>query len=400
MRFIVNMQSLLSNNAFLITVAIIFAVVIVAAFILVSKLIISKSINSLKFKDLQIDFTNYTQVKQNGENESLERFRSLLLKQLLFTQEFVNRFQPLISTFVSVAKSWDEKTLTTDDRVIKYPSLKYIDESLKRFRDLIRNTQFNYVINWDNPIYDKVNSGYRKYFIENLGNNIKNMNLANPNILDDCKKQLPTIDIEDLPFILKDFPKILNSIENIINKNFEIILSDVKASAQINDTDITLLKSYLDKLQNYVSILDERETSESLRYDYAMDVANSMYESLLYWNERSPIVLQTETQSILYIIYQNLSLWLIRNDLPLSLMKLEQYLNTHTQNLVSKINEETIKQFPRFSDKMWEESLSKMKISDINIGNYFKESLREWITGVQQIRFGTNIFLGMNDFKQ
>ena len=92
-------------------------------------------------------------------------------------------------------------------------------------------------------------------------------------------------------------------------------------------------------------------------------------------------------------------MWLIRNDLPLSQVKLEQYLDTHVENLVAKINEEVVKQMPEFNQKMWEEALLKMKISDIDINNYFRSNIRNWLTGVQQVRFNTDIFLGMDDWK-
>ena len=130
-----------------------------------------KRISKLKYKDVQIDFTNFKDVKKNGETDHIEKFRMLLLKQLLFTQEFVNRFQPLLSTLVYTCKKNEENQLTE-----KYPSLKNSEMALQRFRDLLRNSKFDYVINWDCPIYDKVGSGFRDNYIQNIGRQKDKMN--------------------------------------------------------------------------------------------------------------------------------------------------------------------------------------------------------------------------------
>ena len=390
----------------LVTVGILATVLIIGAFILVAKLVISKSITQLKYKDFEIDFTNVNDVRENGEGQGVEKLRALLLKELLFTQEFVNRFQPLISTFISINKKWDECAIELVNEDPKYPSLKYIDESLERFRDLIRNSHFNYVINWDCPIYDKVDSGYRDYFIRNIGYKSKLVNTFTPNLIDDCNKQTPTIDMKETP-ILASYSETKDKLERILN-DIKVLMNSKDNNENLEELDsvdkldktriIDHLDSCIDKLQKYISRLHDKEDMMSLRYDYAMDIANSMYESLLYWNEKSPRIMQSETSTLLYVIYKELSLWLIRNDLPLSQIKLEQYLNTHSQNLVSKINEEVIKQLPRFNQKMWEQSLKEMNISDININNYFRNNIRDWIVGVQQVRFGVDIFLGTDDY--
>lgn len=374
--------------------------------IFIGKLILNKAISTLKYKDIEIDFTDFKGIKENGEGESAEKLRLLLLKQLLFTQEFVNRFQPLISTFVEISKKWDEKTQFGDSEH-KYPSLKYIDESLKRFRDLIRNSHFNYVINWECPIYDKVNSGYREYYIQNIGAN--SIKVGTPNLIEDCSKKSPSIDTRELP-ILDGYAETKSNIDQIIKhlKNLFIQINrdgdsvEFLETADQSDLDPTIfdrLSHNLEDLNKFITMQHDREDYLSRKYDYAMDIANTMYESLLYWNDRTPRIIQSETSSILYIIYQNLSMWLIRNDLPLSQVKLEQYLDTHVENLVAKINEEVVKQMPGFNQKMWEEALLKMKISDIDINNYFRSNIRNWLTGVQQVRFNTDIFLGMDDWK-
>ena len=374
--------------------------------IFIGKLILNKAISTLKYKDIEIDFTDFKGIKENGEGESAEKLRLLLLKQLLFTQEFVNRFQPLISTFVEISKKWDEKTQFGDSEY-KYPSLKYIDESLKRFRDLIRNSHFNYVINWECPIYDKVNSGYREYYIQNIGAN--SIKVGTPNLIKDCSKKSPSIDTRELP-ILDGYAETKSNIDQIINhlRNLFIQINrdgdsvEFLKTADQADLDPTIfdrLSHNLEDLNKFITMQHDREDYLSRKYDYAMDIANTMYESLLYWNDRTPRIIQSETSSILYIIYQNLSMWLIRNDLPLSQVKLEQYLDTHVENLVAKINEEVVKQMPEFNQKMWEEALLKMKISDIDINKYFRSNIRNWLTGVQQVRFNTDIFLGMDDWK-
>ena len=374
--------------------------------IFIGKLILNKAISTLKYKDIEIDFTDFKGIKENGEGESAEKLRLLLLKQLLFTQEFVNRFQPLISTFVEISKKWDEKTQFGDSEH-KYPSLKYIDESLKRFRDLIRNSHFNYVINWECPIYDKVNSGYREYYIQNIGAN--SIKVGTPNLIEDCSKKSPSIDARELPILdgyaetKSNIDQIINHLRNLfiqINKDGESVeFLETADQADLDPTIFDRLSHNLEDLNKFITMQHDREDYLSRKYDYAMDIANTMYESLLYWNDRTPRIIQSETSSILYIIYQNLSMWLIRNDLPLSQVKLEQYLDTHVENLVAKINEEVVKQMPGFNQKMWEEALLKMKISDIDINNYFRSNIRNWLTGVQQVRFNTDIFLGMDDWK-
>lgn len=379
-------------------------ILIIGAFILVSKLVISKSISQLKYKDFEIDFTNYKSIKERGEGDSAEKIRALLLKQLLFTQEFVNRFQPLVASFVNISKKWDENIYSDDrDKELKYPTLKFSEDALKRFRDLLRNTKFDYVINWDCPIYDKVNSGYRESFIANFGHT-NSKKLYIPNLISDCSNNSPTIDIKETN-ILSDY----SATKTALNEYIEIIDKLLSKSDQ-NDNDVTDLISYsndslsglkscIKNYERYIGLQNDKETILISRYNYAMDIGNTLYESLLFWNEKTPRILQSETAAILYIIYQHLSLWLIRNDLPLSQVKLEQYLDAHTKNLVAKINEEIIKEFPRFNSIMWEQALESINETDNNVNNYFRNAIKDWIIGVQQVRFGINIFIGNEDFK-
>lgn len=392
------MQNLNIAQLLIIVGGIIIALIILVPIVLK---ILEKRIGQIKFKDLEIDFNNFEKVKDKGESASTELFRSLLLKQLLFTQEFVNRFQPLIATFVRVSKKWDMNIIETKQEV-KYPSLKHSKESLERFRDILRNTKFDYVINWDCPIYDKVNSGYRQSYIDSLGTENK-LNITIPNLIEDCTKQIPSIDIQEHN-VLSGYDKINELTNRYINELSEMIENGTTndSSSVEKDNDIHKLmnlKNCIKELNTYIFEQYDRLEVLKNRFDYAMDMGNTMYESLLFWNEKLPCIEQSETSAILYIIYQNLSLWLIRNDLPLSQVKLDQYLDTHAPNLVSKINEEVIKQMPRFEQKMWEESLKEIGISDNNINNFFRDNLKRWIIGVQQVRFGKNIFIGTEDYE-
>lgn len=386
---------------------------IIGAFLLISKLVISKSITQLKFKDFEIDFTDYKKIKENGEGNNAEKFRALVLKQLLFTQEFVNRFQPLVASFVNISKKWDESLCSDEnDKELKYPTLKFSGDALKRFRDLLRNTKFDYVINWDCPIYDKVNSGYRENYIANLGhleNHIVNSNIYIPNLINDCSSNSPTIDIKETS-ILSDYSNTKIALEEYVTIMDKLLRTPKSVSEQdANDTeyltnlysaDILLgLKTCIKNYEKYISLQNDKENILISRYNYAMDICNTLYESLLFWNEKTPRILQSETAAILYIIYQHLSLWLIRNDLPLSQVKLEQYLDAHAKNLVAKINEEVIKEFPRFNSIMWEQALDSIHETDDDVNHYFRNAIRDWIIGVQQVRFGINIFIGNEDFK-
>lgn len=392
-------------------ILILIPLILVGVGIFLWKLIVNKSIANLKYKDFQIDFTNFKDIKEHGEGNDAEKFRALLLKQLLFTQEFVNRLQPLISSFVSISKKWDENLIKDEtDTDIKYPSLKYSSDALKRFRDLLRNTKFDYVINWNCPIYDKVNSGYRDTFIANLGHSDYTLSSSGdklyiPSLIDDCTKNNPTIDIKEASAfngyseIKQSIHECLENLNGLPRSKDEIDDSLEDIGDYPDECVIAKLKSNVDKLEKIALAQYDRETILSSRYNYAMDIGNTMYESLLFWNEKTPRILQSETSAILYIIYQHLSLWLIRNDLPLSQVKLDQYLDAHSNNLVAKINEEVIKEFPRFNLKMWEQALQAIKETDIDVHHYFRKAIKDWIIGVQQVRFGINIFIGNEDFK-
>ena len=43
--------------------------------IFIGKLILNKAISTLKYKDIEIDFTDFKGIKENGEGESAEKLR-------------------------------------------------------------------------------------------------------------------------------------------------------------------------------------------------------------------------------------------------------------------------------------------------------------------------------------
>ena len=187
----------------------------------------------------------------------------------------------------------------------------------------------------------------------------------------------------------------LNDLENIVNNHIDTEFDAIETDSS---RTLTQLKDHIASVEEYIGKLRDKETLLNNRYNYTMDISNSLYESILYWNEKTPSILSSQTSALLFVLYQDLSTWLIRNDLPLSQIKLEQYLDIHSENLVARLNEELLKQIPNFRKSIWKKALEEIGETDLNVNNYFRLGLKDWITGVQQVRFGLNIFIGTEDY--
>ena len=340
-----------------ITIIIISTITIISCHDLINnkKLFIKK----MKVGKAQFDFndvTDFEAMKQsNGkENSNYEQFRFLLTKQVNYSNEFVKRFYKII---YELYKYGIEKTKQNKIKNATC-SLQYMDQAVERWKQYVKQHKLIKVIDWNNPLNDK----------QNIPSEYKLNLLNNPKM---------------------SFEYIQNN-ENWINElkeNYEItkLSNDVENSDNINASNKNI------SINNHKLSLNEKE--------YLSDLCYVMNESLLFFNNKIPEILNDETQCTLNAINHHLVELLLRNNIPISQTKLKDYVEITAKNIKATIHEDIIKHRPYYESSDFENVLLQLNIKS-TIDSFIEDSITNWIIGIQTIRFGKNIFISNTDYSE
>lgn len=357
------------------------------------KIIKNGYIKNLNVGKSTLNFTNAEKLKEiektsgksTGESDEFQSIRLTLLKQYLYTIEFCKSFHTVLYRFCKIA--FEECQHSND-----YPNLNHLQEALEMHKEFARERTLRKIINWNDPLsssegipteyyYNKLYSSNPPYGLDYRRNKKLEEKIESDNELKQTFEDL-TIAKNHIIGLFKKDSELLYLKEDNSKRYYKIPEERINNSVEIINS---IFENLRDKKQHF----DEDYSPKDK--EFLADIADTFSTCLRFWNNKVPRILDEETNMLIKKIEETLLEYWLRNDIPLTLTQLDNYVNTHATNLRSIIGQCARSIFPEY-DIMWFEQALYDTYGNKNIDEFMEKSLTDYIRGLQIVRFNKNIF--------
>lgn len=357
------------------------------------KIIKNGYVKNLSVGKSTLNFTNAEKLKEiektsgksTGESDEFQSIRLTLLKQYLYTIEFCKSFHTVLYKFCSIAY---ESSQHSD----KYPNLNHLQESLEMHKEFSRERTLKKIINWNDPLssadgipteyyYNKLYSSNPPYGLDYNRNKKLEEKIEHDNKLRQTFEDLTIAKNHIIGLFKKDL-EYLYLKEDKTKKYYKIPEKKINESIDIINT---IFEDLREKKQHFDDDFSPKDK------EFLADLSDTFATCLRFWDNKVPRILDEETNVLIKSVEEMLLEYWLRNDIPLTLTQLENYISTHTINLRSIIGQCARNIYPECKIEWFEQALLDT-YGNKNIDEFMKKSLTEYIRGLQIVRFNKNIF--------
>ena len=357
------------------------------------KIIKNGYIKNLSVGKSTLNFTNAEKLKEiekssgksTGESDEFQSIRLTLLKQYLYTIEFCKSFHTVLYRFCKIA--YDECQHSEH-----YPNLNHLQESLEMYKEFSRERTLRKIINWNDPLSSSEGIPTEYYFNKLYSSNP-------PYGMDYRRNKKLEEKIEsdrNLKQTYEDLTIAKNHIIGLFKKDSESLYLKEENSKRYYKIPQEKINISVETINNIFE--DLREKKQHFDEDYSpkdkeflADLADTFSTCLRFWDNKVPRILDEETNILIKKIEEALLEYWLRNDIPLTLVQLDNYVNTHATNLRSIIGQSARTIFPEYKIIWFEQALYDT-YGNKNIDEFMEKSLRDYVRGLQIVRFNKNIF--------
>lgn len=357
------------------------------------KIIKNGYIKNLSVGKSTLNFTNAEKLKEiekssgksTGESDEFQSIRLTLLKQYLYTIEFCKSFHTVLYRFCKIA--YDECQHSEH-----YPNLNHLQESLEMYKEFSRERTLRKIINWNDPLSSSEGIPTEYYFNKLYSSNP-------PYGMDYRRNKKLEEKIEsdrNLKQTYEDLTIAKNHIIGLFKKDSESLYLKEENSKRYYKIPQEKINISVETINNIFE--DLREKKQHFDEDYSpkdkeflADLADTFSTCLRFWDNKVPRILDEETNILIKKIEETLLEYWLRNDIPLTLVQLDNYVNTHATNLRSIIGQSARTIFPEYKIIWFEQALYDT-YGNKNIDEFMEKSLRDYVRGLQIVRFNKNIF--------